>query len=163
MIKFPKGYDLTSACHFNKRQNYFSVTYLGVSMSGTCKKLLLLGFWGEWRVGTARAKSSATGTCGEPNPVEIPYRSSWNTLQAIQNSINTHNTDRHFYYGPYKRIVVIKWYNQDFKYTDWSILSSLWKVRQIRLRFLEKSHISTKIPCLNMRRLSSDLVLKNQE
>jgi hypothetical protein len=38
---------------------------LGASISGTWRKLELFLFWreGEWRVGTGRASSSATGTC----------------------------------------------------------------------------------------------------
>lgn len=42
------------------------------SMSGTCKKFELFGRWwpcGDKSVGAGRAKSSATGTCGEPKPV----------------------------------------------------------------------------------------------
>lgn len=60
--------------------NIFS--YLGDSISGTCRKLLLfcLGV-GESSVGAGRESSSATGTCGEPNPVWMPYSISWNTLE----------------------------------------------------------------------------------
>jgi len=57
------------------------ISYLGDSISGTCRKLLLFGFWGECNVGTARANSSATGTCGDPKPVCIPYSISWKTLK----------------------------------------------------------------------------------
>lgn len=41
------------------------------SMSGTCRKFELFGRWlfGDKSVGTGRASSSATGTCGEPKPV----------------------------------------------------------------------------------------------
>lgn len=48
---------------------------LGDSMSGTCRKFELFGLWfcGDSRVGAGLAKSSATGTCGDPNPVCIPY------------------------------------------------------------------------------------------
>lgn len=56
-------------------------TNLGVSISGTWRKLLLFGFCGLGRLGTARASSSATGTWGEPKPVDMPYSISWNTLE----------------------------------------------------------------------------------
>ena len=79
---------------------YLVCTYLGDSISGTCKKFEDLGFWGEWSVGTARANNSATGTCGEPNPVEIPYSISWKTLkiqyQIIMLIIHHHNICIHF-------------------------------------------------------------------
>jgi len=66
--------------NYQWQQGRIRDTYLGDSISGTCRKLLLLGFWGLWRVGTGRANNSATGTCGDPNPVDIPYNISWNTL-----------------------------------------------------------------------------------
>ena len=42
---------------------------LGLSISGTCRKLLDFGLdcWGLISVGTGLASISATGTCGEPN------------------------------------------------------------------------------------------------
>jgi hypothetical protein len=58
--------------------------YLGDSMSGTCRKLLLLGLCSLCNEGTARAKISATGTWGDPNPLEMPYKISWNTLYEIR-------------------------------------------------------------------------------
>ena len=57
------------------------LTHLGDSMSGTCRKLELLGLCeGLCRVGTALARMSATDTWGEPKPVLKPYSISWNTL-----------------------------------------------------------------------------------
>lgn len=53
----------------------------GDSISGTWRKFELLGRWlcdcGDMSDGAGRASSSATGTCGEPNPVWIPYNISW--------------------------------------------------------------------------------------
>jgi len=63
-----------------------SKAYLGDSTSGTWRKFDL-ALWGEWSDGTARARSSATGTCGDPNPVEIPYNISWKTLRERINPI----------------------------------------------------------------------------
>lgn len=39
--------------------------YLGPSMSGTCRKLLLFGFGAVGGDGAARANISATGTCNQ--------------------------------------------------------------------------------------------------
>lgn len=58
-------------------------------MSGTCRKLLVLGLaaCGDNNAGTGRAKSSATGTCGDPKPAWMPYSISWNTLKFIGKNI----------------------------------------------------------------------------
>ena len=58
----------------------FKLKYLGPSISGTCRKLLLLGLGAVGGDGAALANISATGTCGDPKPVEIPYNISWKTL-----------------------------------------------------------------------------------
>lgn len=56
-------------------------TNLGLSTSGTWRKLELRGFCGLNKVGTGLASNSATGTCGLPKPAWIPYNISWNTLK----------------------------------------------------------------------------------
>ena len=66
------------------------LTHLGDSMSGTCRKLELFGLCdGLCSVGTARARISATETCGEPKPVLKPYSISWNTLRTNRGSRRT--------------------------------------------------------------------------
>lgn len=53
----------------------------GDSMSGTWRKFELFGRWlllcGDISVGAGRASNSATGTCGEPKPVWMPYSISY--------------------------------------------------------------------------------------
>ena len=56
-------------------------THLGPSISGTCRKLLLFGFGAVGGEGAALANISATGTWGDPKPVEMPYNISWKTLK----------------------------------------------------------------------------------
>lgn len=59
-------------CLMNLDEETF--TYLGASMSGTCKKLLFFCFF-EGSVtseGAGLDSTSATGACGEPKPPWIP-------------------------------------------------------------------------------------------
>lgn len=42
-------------------------------------------------MGAGRANSSATGTCGDPNPVCMPYNISWKTLEKE----NIHSSNLH--------------------------------------------------------------------
>lgn len=72
----------------NREKARFTIGELGTlfgrgdSMSGTCRKLELFSRWlpplcGDMSVGAGRANSSATGTCGDPNPVWMPYSISY--------------------------------------------------------------------------------------
>jgi hypothetical protein len=99
---------ISKCAHINENaqwlQGHRGITYLGDSMSGTCRKLLLLGFWGLWRVGTARASNSATGTCGDPNPVDMPYSISWNTLQQTGTDMQCGGEFARWTDGPHVRL-----------------------------------------------------------